>query len=161
MAESLFELSAQTNTHEDFSFAALRGKAVLVVNTASQCGFTPQYQGLEALYTKYRQRGFEIVAFPCDQFGHQEPGSDEEIATFCQKNYGVTFALMSKTKVNGADAHPVFVFLKERAPGLLVSSVKWNFTKFLIAPDGTTVERFAPNTPPERLSQSIEKFLPR
>lgn len=161
MSETLFELDAQTNSHAPFSFAELRGKAVLVVNTASRCGFTPQYKGLEELYQKYKAQGLEVVAFPCDQFGHQEPGSDEEIASFCEKNYGVTFPLMEKTEVNGDGAHPVFRFLKKRAPGLLVSSIKWNFTKFLVAPDGKSVERFAPNTPPERLSRSIEKVLPR
>lgn len=132
----------------------------LVVNTASRCGFTPQYEGLEALWQRYRDRGLVVLGFPCDQFGHQEPGSDEEIASFCDLNYQVSFPLFSKVRVNGPDAHPLFVQLKSRAPGLLGSeAIKWNFTKFLVSDRGNRVERFAPSTAPQSLAGRIEGLL--
>ncbi|KAF3997390.1 glutathione peroxidase [Glaciimonas immobilis] len=137
-----------------------RGKVVLIVNTASKCGFTPQYKGLEEIYGKYRSRGFEILGFPCNQFGSQEPGSAEEIGAFCEKNYGVNFPLFAKIDVNGNKAAPLFQYLKTAAPGLLGSEgIKWNFTKFLINKDGTVFDRYAPQTKPESLSGDIEKLL--
>jgi glutathione peroxidase len=159
MATSLFDFSAIANSGGEIDFRAYEGKVVLVVNTASNCGFTPQYLGLEALYKKYGDRGFVILGFPCDQFAHQEPGTDADIASFCQINYGVSFPLMAKTEVNGKGTHPVFRFLKEKTPGLLGSSIKWNFTKFLVARDGATVKRFAPAAKPEELEGEIEALL--
>lgn len=136
------------------------GKALLVVNVASKCGFTPQYAGLEALWRKYRDRGLVVLGFPCDQFGHQEPGSEEEIQAFCSRTYDVTFPMFAKVEVNGDGAHPLFRHLKKAAPGLLgTEAVKWNFTKFLVAPDGRTVTRFAPNDAPESLEAAVEKAL--
>jgi glutathione peroxidase len=159
MEISVYSLSAISNQGEPVSFEKFRGKVLLVVNTASQCGFTPHYKGLQALYQKYQSRGLEIIAFPCDQFGHQEPGSDEEIANFCTTQYKVTFPLMQKANVNGADAHPVYQFLKSQAGGILGDAIKWNFTKFLVSVDGTTVKRYAPTTTPESLEKDIEKLL--
>jgi glutathione peroxidase len=139
---------------------AYKGKVLLVVNTASQCGFTPQYKGLEALYEKYRSRGLEILGFPCNQFGGQEPGSEEEIETFCEVNYGVTFPLFAKVDVNGADASPLYRHLKKAKPGLLGSeAIKWNFTKFLVDREGNVVERYAPNAEPASLAGDVEKLL--
>ena len=136
------------------------GKVLLVVNVASKCGFTPQYAGLEALWQKYRDRGLVVLGFPCDQFGHQEPGSEEEIQAFCSRTYGVTFPMFAKVDVNGANAHPLYRQLKKAAPGLLgTEAIKWNFTKFLVAPDGRTVTRFAPNDTPESLEAAVEKVL--
>ena len=131
----------------------------MVVNTASKCGFTPQYKGLEALYQKYKDQGLVIVGFPCDQFAHQEPGDDEQIAQFCEINFGVTFPLSKKVNVNGEDADPLFKYLKSRTRGLLGSSVKWNFTKFLISRDGKRIERYAPVTTPESLDKKIANLL--
>ena len=136
------------------------GKVVLVVNTASNCGFTPQYKGLEAVYQQLKEKGVEILGFPCNQFGHQEPGSAGEIGAFCEKNYGVTFPMFDKINVNGSDAHPFFQHLKSKAPGLLGSeSIKWNFTKFLIKKDGTVFKRYAPQTAPQELIHDIEQLL--
>jgi glutathione peroxidase len=129
------------------------------VNVASKCGFTPQYSGLQALYEQYHPRGFEILAFPCDQFGHQEPGSDAEIANFCDDAYGVTFPLFAKIEVNGKNAHPLYVWLKQRKGGLLGNSIKWNFTKFLIDRAGMVRARFAPTTKPESLARKVEELL--
>jgi glutathione peroxidase len=138
----------------------LAGKLLLIVNTASQCGFTPQFKGLETLWQTYRDRGLVVVGFPSNQFGGQDPGSNDEIASFCELNYGVSFPLFKKIEVNGADAHPLFVQLKKRAPGLLGSQgIKWNFTKFLIGKDGQLVKRFAPATKPQDLSSEIEALL--
>jgi len=142
------------------SLADRLGKVVLVVNTASKCGFTPQYAGLEALWRKYRDRGFEILAFPCNQFGGQEPGSAEEIAGFCDVNFGVSFPLMAKVEVNGDNATPLYRWLKDAAPGLLgTRKVKWNFTKFLVGRDGQVVRRYAPTAKPEALERDIEALL--
>ena len=159
MTDSFFRLSARKNDGSEFSFESLKGRVVLVVNTASKCGFTPQYEGLEKLYQKYKDRGLVILGFPCDQFAHQEPGSDSEVASFCQRNFGVTFPLMSKIEVNGKGAHPVFVFLKAKAPGFIGSGIKWNFTKFLVGKDGQKVARFAPTTGPAKLEADIEAAL--
>jgi len=133
---------------------------LLIVNTASKCGFTPQYEGLEALYKTYKDRGFAVLAFPCNQFGAQEPGNAEEIANFCSLTYDVTFPVMSKIDVNGADAHPLYRFLKKEQKGVLgTEAIKWNFTKFLIGKDGEVVERFAPTVKPEDLKVAVEALL--
>jgi glutathione peroxidase len=142
------------------TLAPYQGKVLLVVNTASQCGFTPQYKGLEELHRRFHERGLVVLGFPCDQFGHQEPGTAEEIATFCETSYGVTFPMHAKIEVNGPDAHPLFVRLKDKAPGLLgTKAIKWNFTKFLVDRDGNVVERYAPNVAPETIAPDIEKLL--
>jgi glutathione peroxidase len=159
MTDSVFSLSATTNGGDELLFSSLVGKVLLVVNTASKCGFTPQYKGLEELYEKYKDRGLVVLGFPCDQFAHQEPGEDAEIAAFCQRNFGVSFPLMSKIEVNGAGTHPVFEYLKSRAPGAVGKKIKWNFTKFLVRRDGKSVTRYAPATEPSRLEKDIEAAL--
>ena len=137
-----------------------RGKVLLVVNTESKCGFTPQYEGLEALYRKYREQGLEVLGFPCNQFGAQEPGSEQEIATFCETNYDVTFPMFAKVDVNGDAAAPLYRFLKHEKPGLLgTEAIKWNFTKFLVGRDGNVVARYAPNDKPESFEADIAKAL--
>ena len=136
------------------------GKVLLIVNTASACGYTPQYQGLEDVYRQFRERGVEVLGFPCNQFGQQEPGSEAEIGAFCEQNYGVSFPLFAKVDVNGDSAHPLFQHLKSEAPGLLGSKrIKWNFTKFLVGPDGAVVKRYAPQTKPEAIAADIEQLL--
>jgi glutathione peroxidase len=135
------------------------GKVVLVVNTASECGLTPQYEGLQQLYDAYADRGLTILGFPCDQFGHQEPGTEDEIASFCQRNYGVSFPMFAKIEVNGSGTHPLFAWLKDEKRGLGGRAIKWNFTKFLIARDGTVLDRYAPQTEPAELTEDIEKAL--
>jgi glutathione peroxidase len=159
MNESFFELSAVGNNGKQIDFKAFEGKVVLVVNTASKCGFTPQYKGLEELHRKYKDAGLVVLGFPCDQFANQEPGSDEEIAAFCSVNYGVTFQIMSKIEVNGKGTHPVFAFLKSRTSGLLGDSIKWNFTKFLVSRDGKKINRYSPSTEPANLARDIEAEL--
>ncbi len=142
------------------TLADWRGQVLLVVNTASQCGFTSQYAGLEALYQKYRDRGFAVLGFPCNQFGAQEPGSAHDIAAFCEKNYGVSFPMFAKVEVNGAGAHPLFVWLKQQAPGVLgTEGIKWNFTKFLVDKNGRVTARYAPTTRPEDLDDAIAALL--
>jgi glutathione peroxidase len=137
-----------------------RGEVLLVVNVASECGYTPQYTGLEALYRKYHEQGFEVLGFPCDQFGHQEPGDEAQIREFCSVNYGVGFPMFAKLEVNGAGAHPLYQFMKAAKPGVLsTEAIKWNFTKFLVARDGTVLHRYAPADAPESLSGPIEKAL--
>ena len=144
----------------DTSLADHAGKVLLIVNTASKCGFTPQYEGLEALHRRYVDRGLVVLGFPCNQFGAQEPGDAAEIATFCSTSYDVTFPVLAKVDVNGAAADPLFAALKVAAPGLLGSkAIKWNFTKFLVARDGETVTRYAPTTKPQDLAADIEKVL--
>ncbi len=141
--------------------ADYRGEVLLIVNVASKCGFTPQYAGLEALQRKYHGRGFEVLGFPCNQFGAQEPGDAAEIASFCSLTYDVTFPMFAKVEVNGAGADPLYIWLKNEKKGLLGSgSIKWNFTKFLVGPDGQAVARYAPNDTPESLERDIEKLLP-
>ena len=156
---ALYDLSATLNNGKDKKLSAYKGKVLLIVNTASKCGFTPQYNGLQELYAKYKDKGFELLAFPCDQFGHQEPGDDDEIKEFCELNYGVDFPLFSKIEVNGGDAYPLYKFLKSKKGGLLGDSIKWNFTKFLVDKQGNVIERYAPTTPPERIGADIEKQL--
>ena len=177
----IYDFKALNNRGVEFDFAQFEGKVLLIVNTASKCGFTPQYDGLEALYQKYKDQGFAVVGFPCDQFAHQEPGSDEEIAEFCRINHGVTFPLMRKIEVNGPEEHLVYTYLKAAAPteeykglaakakqkllkGLSKSAKKesdilWNFTKFLINRDGTLVKRFAPVAEPASFEKDIEEML--
>ena len=156
---SIYNFKALTSKGQELDFAQFEGKVLLIVNTASKCGFTPQFAGLEELNQKYRDRGLVIIGFPCNQFASQDPGSDSEIEGFCQLNYGVTFQIMKKVDVNGSDAHPIFVYLKEQTRGLLGSSIKWNFTKFLISRDGETIKRYAPITKPEKLAKDIEAML--
>jgi glutathione peroxidase len=159
MKESLYDFTVVQASKQSFNLSELKGKPVLIVNTASRCGFTPQYAGLEQLHQDYKDRGLVVLAFPCDQFAHQEPGSDEEIAQFCSLNYGLSFPVMSKINVNGKSADPLFVWLKGQAPGKLGKAIKWNFTKFLISKDGSSVTRFAPKIEPEDLRPEIEKVL--
>ena len=155
----IYDLSATLNNGKEKKLSAYKGKVLLVVNTASKCGFTPQYEGLQKLYGQFHDQGFEVLAFPCDQFGHQEPGSDTDIKSFCELNYGVEFPLFSKIDVNGASEHPLYKFLKGEKGGLLGDSIKWNFTKFLVDKNGKVIERYAPTTPPERIAPDIEKLL--
>lgn len=157
---TIADFTVTTNHGEELNLAEKKGKVLLVVNTASKCGFTPQYDGLEAVFQKYKDRGFEVLGFPCNQFGNQEPGNAEEIEQFCKINYGVTFPLMEKIDVNGDSASPLFDWMKEEAKGLFGStSIKWNFTKFLIDREGNVVRRYAPNDRPERIAKDIEKLL--
>lgn len=155
-----YSFTAVTGAGAEQPLAAYRGKALLVVNVASKCGFTPQYAGLQALQTQFEPRGFTVLAFPCDQFGHQEPGTDAEIATFCDSRFGVTFPVFAKAEVNGAGAHPLWVWLKSQKGGLLGSAIKWNFTKFLIDPAGRVQGRFPPTATPASLMAKIEAVLP-
>ncbi|MGL6237968.1 glutathione peroxidase [Aeromonas dhakensis] len=157
---SLPELTLQRLDGSELPLASLAGQVILVVNVASRCGFTPQYTGLEALYRELGPEGLVILGFPCDQFGHQEPGDAEEIARFCSLDYPVSFPIMAKCEVNGEQAHPFYQWLKKEKPGLLgLESVKWNFTKFLIDRDGQVVDRFAPTTKPENLVAPIRDLL--
>ncbi len=157
---TIADFAATLPNGESINLADKAGKVLLVVNTASKCGFTPQYAGLEKLWQKYRDRGFEVVAFPCNQFGGQEPGNAEEISSFCSVNFGVTFPVMGKIEVNGDGATPLYRWLKAQAPGVLgTQKVKWNFTKFLISRDGQMVRRYAPTDKPEKLEAAIEALL--
>ena len=178
---TIFDYKAIASNGKEIDFKQFEGKVMLIINTASKCGFTPQFDGLEALNEKYRDRGLVVIGFPCNQFAEQDPGADSEIEGFCRMNYGVTFQIMKKIDVNGADEHPVFTFLKAQAPteeykglkakathtmlkGLSKSAKKegdilWNFTKFLVAKDGTTVQRFAPTTEPKDIEKAIEELL--
>jgi len=155
----LADITARLNNGQEQSLKAYLGKVVLIVNVASQCGFTPQYRGLQALHDRYAARGLEILAFPCNQFGGQEPGSDAEIATFCETNYDIRFPLFARIDVNGANAHELFVWLKAQKSGLLSRAIKWNFTKFLLDRGGVVRERFAPGTKPEAIARHIEALL--
>ncbi|MGA7329229.1 MAG: glutathione peroxidase [Rhodomicrobium sp.] len=158
--KSIYDFSAESISGEAVPLSKFRGKVLLVVNTASKCGFTPQYAGLEKLYEKYGARGFEVLAFPCNQFGGQEPGNADEIRNFCSLNYNVTFPMFAKVAVNGSDAHPIFDFLKRERRGLLGSkAIKWNFTKFLIGRNGNVVARYAPLAKPDKLQSKIEALL--
>jgi glutathione peroxidase len=157
---SIYDFSANRLDGTPVALRDFAGKVLLVVNTASKCGFTPQYEGLEALYRQYGERGLVVLGFPCNQFGAQEPGTAEQIGAFCQKNYGVSFPMFEKIEVNGAGAHPLYRWLKSQARGVLGSeAIKWNFTKFLVDRDGKVVERFAPTTRPEDLKAHIEALL--
>ena len=157
---SVYDFTAKRLDGQDEKLSDYRGQVLLIVNTASACGFTPQYAGLEALYEKLHGDGLTILGFPCNQFGAQEPGSESEIGAFCEKNYGVTFPMFAKIEVNGANAHPLYKYLKDAKPGLLgTEAIKWNFTKFLIDRDGEPVARYAPQTKPEELEEPIRKLL--
>lgn len=156
---SLHDFSATSIDGQQVDLSAYDGDVVLVVNTASKCGFTPQYEGLQKLQETYADKGFTVLGFPCDQFGHQEPGDEAEIASFCSTSYGVSFPMFAKIEVNGSDAHPVYQWLKKEQGGLLGGAIKWNFTKFLVGRDGQVVDRYAPTTAPEKLSGDIEKAL--
>ena len=157
---SVYDFTVKNIRGKDVKLDTYKGKALLIVNTASECGFTPQYKGLEKLYEKLHDKGLEILGFPCNQFGAQEPGTEKEIATFCEANYGVTFPMFAKIDVNGDDTAPLYKFLKKQKPGLLGSeAIKWNFTKFLVDRKGNVVERYAPNVEPESITDDIEKLL--
>ncbi|WP_269531039.1 glutathione peroxidase [Chitinimonas sp. BJYL2] len=160
MSTPLYDFSANRLGGAPEQLAAYKGKVMLIVNTASECGFTPQFEGLQKLFAEYEPRGLVVLGFPCNQFGGQEPGDAEQIGAFCQKNYGVSFPMFDKVEVNGGDAHPLYQYLKKSAKGLLGSeAIKWNFTKFLVDREGNVVERFAPTTKPEELAKRIEALL--
>ncbi|QJQ02796.1 glutathione peroxidase [Herbaspirillum rubrisubalbicans Os34] len=157
---TLYDFQPRLPDQTPFPLEQLRGKVLLIVNSASKCGFTPQYNGLEAIHRQFQARGLEVLAFPCNQFGAQEPGNAEEIGAFCEKNYGVSFPLFAKIDVNGEHADPLFQYLKKEAPGLLGSkAIKWNFTKFLVRRDGSVFKRYAPQTRPEEMISDIETLL--
>jgi glutathione peroxidase len=157
---TVYDFEAQSIDGHTVALSAYQGKVMLIVNTASACGFTPQFAGLEELWKTYGERGLTVIGFPCNQFGSQDPGSNTEISVFCQKNYGVSFAMMAKVEVNGAGAHPLYQWLCKEAPGLLgTQSIKWNFTKFLVAKDGTVLKRYAPTDTPQSLAKDIEAAL--
>ena len=155
-----FDFKAEDISGKPVDLAQYKGKVLLIVNTASKCGFTPQYKGLEKVYEQFKDKGAIVLGFPCNQFGGQEPEGEAEIGAFCEKNFGVTFPLFSKVDVNGGEAHPLFQHLKKSAPGLLgTEAIKWNFTKFLVKKDGSVYKRYAPSTAPEELITDIEKLL--
>ena len=157
---NLYQFEADLLEGETKSLADYQGKVLLIVNTASKCGFTPQFAGLEKIYEKYKEQGFEVLGFPCNQFGGQDPGSNQEIGSFCQRNYGVSFPMFAKVGVKGPEAHAIFRYLTREAKGILGSeNIKWNFTKFLVSRDGKVLNRYAPTTKPESLEEDIEKAL--
>ncbi|NOU80085.1 redoxin domain-containing protein [Paenibacillus sp. LMG 31459] len=157
---SVYDYEANTLKGQEESLSKYKGKVLLVVNTASKCGFTPQYKGLQEVYDKFKDRGFEVLGFPSNQFAKQEPGESEDIAEFCEINYGVTFPMYEKINVNGNEAHPLFKYLSKEAPGVLGSkSVKWNFTKFLVDQEGRVLKRFSPQTTPDQIEADIAKLL--
>lgn len=157
--QTLSDFQATTISGSDISLADYAGQVVLVVNTASECGFTPQYDGLEALYQQYAAQGLVVLGFPCDQFGNQEPGSDSEIDEFCRLNFGVTFPMFAKVDVNGNQAHPLYQWLRSEQSGVLGDAIKWNFTKFLVGRDGAVVKRYAPTTTPDQIADDIADTL--
>lgn len=157
---TLYDIDVTTIDGAVQSMSAYRGRTLLVVNVASRCGYTPQYAGLERLYRSYRDQGFVVLGFPCDQFGHQEPGSNDQIASFCRSRYDVTFPMFAKVEVNGRHAHPLFAYLKARQKGILgTGSIKWNFTKFLVGPGGEVIQRFAPTDEPEAIEPAIRRLV--
>lgn len=157
--ESIYDFSVKTAQGSEKTLAEYKGKVLLVVNTASKCGFTPQYADLQRLYDAYHDKGLEILAFPCDQFAHQEPGTDAEIQSFCETNYGVTFPVFAKIDVNGKNAHPLFQYLRKQKKELLGNAIKWNFTKFLVDRQGNFVERYAPSFNPAEIAPELENLL--
>lgn len=160
MSGSIYQFSTQTLSGKDIRFADYEGKVLLIVNTASKCGFTPQYEGLQELHEAYADQGLAVIGFPCNQFGSQEPGSAEDITEFCELNYGVSFPMSQKVDVKGPNAHPIFKFLSSEAKGVLgTESIKWNFTKFLVNKQGEVVNRYAPTTKPSDLAKDIEALL--
>ena len=156
---TIYDFTVPTSNGQEQSLADYKGKVVLIVNTASQCGFTPQYEGLEILHNNYSERGLVVVAMPCNQFGAQEPGNNDSIQEFCQLNYGLSFPVMGKIDVNGAAQHPLYRYLTKQTKGLITDSIKWNFTKFLVNREGQVIERFASVTKPDALAKHIEKLL--
>ena len=157
--QTLSDFTARAITGVDLPLSSYAGKVVLVVNTASQCGFTSQFEGLESLYEKYEPQGLVVLGFPCDQFGHQEPGDESAIEEFCKLNFGVTFPMFSKIEVNGDDAHPLYRWLREERTGVLGDAIKWNFTKFLVDREGAVIQRYAPATTPDKIADDIESAL--
>lgn len=158
---NIYQFEAELLEGENKQFSDYEGKVLLIVNTASKCGFTPQFAGLEALYEKYKDQGFEVLGFPCNQFGGQDPGTHEEIGSFCQRNYGVSFPMFAKVDVKGPEAHVIFRYLTNNSKGILGSGIKWNFSKFLIGKDGKVLNRYAPTTKPESIEDDIQKALAR
>lgn len=156
---TIYDFTVKDGKGNDVSLAEYKGKVLLIVNTATQCGFTPQYAGLQELYEEYKDRGFEILDFPCNQFGKQAPGTNDEIAEFCEGRFGITFPQFQKIDVNGDDAAPLYTWLKEQEGGIFGDAIKWNFTKFLIDREGHVVDRFAPATAPKSIKDDIEKLL--
>ncbi|HBD03297.1 glutathione peroxidase [uncultured Psychrobacter sp.] len=156
---TIYDFTAERMDGSSQAFSDLQDKVLLIVNTASKCGFTPQFEGLESLYQQYKDQGLVVIGFPCNQFGSQDPGSNDEIGAFCQKNYGVSFPMMAKIDVNGADAHPIYDWLKDQKGGLLTDGIKWNFTKFLIDSKGQVIDRYAPTTKPDAIKKDIEQAL--
>ncbi|WP_434353685.1 glutathione peroxidase [Psychrobacter sp. HD31] len=159
MTDTIYQFNADTLTGQNKDFSEYAGKVLLIVNTASKCGLTPQYEGLEQLHKDYHDKGLEVIGFPCNQFGHQEPGDAGEITEFCQLNYGVSFQMMDKIDVNGDNAHPIYKWLKSQKGGLITDAIKWNFGKFLVGKDGKVVKRYAPTTKPEAIASDIKKLL--
>lgn len=159
MKSQFYQFTAKTLQGKEVSMDIYSGKTVLVVNTASKCGLTPQFEGLESLYQKYQNKGLVIIGFPCNQFANQEPGDEKSISEGCLINYGVTFPMFSKIDVNGAGAHPIYVYLKSELGGLFGSRIKWNFTKFLINPEGKPIKRFSPATKPEKIDEYLAKIM--
>jgi len=159
MADSFYQFSAKSLQGKEISMEIYKGKVILVVNTASKCGLTPQYEGLEKLHQSYKDKGLVILGFPCNQFGNQEPGTEKEISEGCLINYGVSFQMFSKIDVNGDNAHPIYKYLKDKLPGFISKKIKWNFAKFLIDRSGKPVKRFSPTTVPEKLVKDIELLL--
>lgn len=160
MEKTIYDFKAIANNGKEVQLSDYKGKVLIIVNTASNCGFTKQYSALQTLYEQYKDKGFEILAFPCNQFANQEPGSDKEISQFCKSNYGVTFPLFSKILVRGKNPHPLFQFLASEKPGLLnAKTIRWNFTKFLVNKKGEPVKRYTPSTSPEKIIPDIEKLL--
>jgi glutathione peroxidase len=158
--DSIYAFTAESLSGETVSLDAYRDKVVLIVNVASECGFTPQYKGLQELYMQFAARGFDVLGFPCNQFGKQEPGDSAQIGSFCEKNFGVTFPMFAKIEVNGSNAHPLYKFLKDKEPGMLgIEAIKWNFTKFLVDRNGQVVRRYAPTTKPDAIADDVEKLL--
>lgn len=156
-----YDFKAKKINGQEVQMDTYKGKVVLIVNTASKCGFTPQFKELEEMYEKYKEQGFEILGFPCNQFAAQDPGSGKEIQEFCSLNYGVSFTMFDKIEVNGANTHPLYNYLKEQASGLLNNEIKWNFTKFLVDSQGNVVKRYAPTTKPSKITKDVEALLNR
>ena len=156
---TIYDFKAVASDEKEVDFRQFRGKVLLIVNTASKCGFTPQFAGLEELNQKYKDKGLVIIGFPCNQFGQQDPDSDDEILDFCKVNYGVSFLMMKKIEVNGENASPIYTFLKEKTKNILGEDIKWNFTKFLVSPDGRKIKRYAPTVKPSRLEKDMEERL--
>ena len=159
MTSSIYDLSVPTSKGDEKSLEDYRGKVLLIVNTASKCGFTPQYEGLQALHDKHSERGLVVIAMPCNQFGKQEPGSNAEVQEFCQMNYGLSFPVMGKIDVNGPNRHPLYAYLTQQAGGIITDGIKWNFTKFLVDREGNVVKRFGSISKPADIAKDIEKLL--